>query len=269
MDVKKLEQKRLFCLALYFVGLLFEGMGVIGMPHKRVPGIILCCLGILIWIVNTLWIKRSYQQDCGKARVLTGLGMPDAKFYDKKEAASLGFPAPKLIPGQRVADPPMFLFTAQGTLRGHKATVTEMTQAYHDEGDNKRKYLVGALVRLAAPKCQAERLILCGKAYGGSLRAEDFAPLTLQETPGHAFHMLAKEADALEEGEAAALDVFCQNEERSAVFLQEKGFVNVFLPMRFYSGTYAMREKMTEEVLNQDPLPELDDALKVLSALAQ
>ncbi|MBR1606294.1 MAG: hypothetical protein IJ664_01175 [Clostridia bacterium] len=269
MDVKQLEQKRLTCLIMYFVGLLLEGAGVFAMSEKQIPGIILCCMGILLWIVGSLWAKRRYQNACGHARVLHGLGMPDAKFYDKKEAASLGFPTQKLVPGGRVADPPMFLFTAQGTLRGQKATVTEMTQAYHDEGDTKRKYLVGTLVRLPAAGCGAERMILCGKAYGGTLRAEDFAPMTLQETPGHAFHMLSRENDALEEKQSAALDVFCQNEERSAVFLQEKGFVGVFLPMRFYSGTYAMREKMTEEVLDQDPLPELDDALKVLLALAQ
>lgn len=269
MDVKQLEQKRLACLMLYFVGLLLEGAGVFAMREKRIPGIILCCLGIVLWIVGNLWAKRRYQNACGKARVLHGLGMPDAKFYDKKEAASLGFPSAKLVPGGRVADPPMFLFTAQGTLRGQKATVTEMTQAYHDEGDAKRKYLVGTLVRLPAAKCKAERMILCGKAYGGSLRAEDFAPMELLETPGHAFHALSGDGEPLEEGQTAALDVFCQNEERSAVFLQEKGFVDVFLPMRFFSGTYAMREKMTEELLDQDPLPELDDALKVLSALAK
>ena len=269
MDVKKLEQKRLLCLALYLLGLIFEFAGVLAMRTKRTPGIILCCLGIALWIVSAVWAKRRFQNACGQARVLTGLGMPDAKFCDKKEAAALGFPAGKLVPGGRVADPPMYLFTAQGTLRGHKATVTELTQAYHDEGDTKRKYLVGALVRLPAAKCDSERMILCGKAYGGSLRAEDFAPLRLLDTAGHAFHALSDSEEALTEGQAAALDVFCQDEERSAVFLQEKGFVSAFLPMRFYSGTYAMREPVTEKLLSEDPLPELDEALKALSALAQ
>ena len=269
MDVRKLEQKRLLCLMLYLLGLIFELAGVLAMRTKRTPGIILCCLGIALWIVSAAWAKRRFQNACGQARVLTGLGMPDAKFYDKKEAASLGFPAKKLVPGGRVADPPMFLFTAQGTLRGQQATVTELTQAYHDEGDTKRKYLVGAMVRLPAADCQDERMILCGKAYGGSLRAEDFASLRLLETPGHAFHALSASEEALTEGQTAALDVFCQNAARSAVFLQEKGFVSVFLPMRFYSGAYAMREPITEKLMNEDPLPELDDALKALRALAQ
>ena len=129
MDVRKLEQKRLLCLMLYLLGLIFELAGVLAMRTKRTPGIILCCLGIALWIVSAAWAKRRFQNACGQARVLTGLGMPDAKFYDKKEAASLGFPAKKLVPGGRVADPPMFLFTAQGTLRGQQATVTELTQA--------------------------------------------------------------------------------------------------------------------------------------------
>ena len=64
MDVKKLEQKRLFCLALYFVGLLFEAAGVFAMKEKRVPGIILCCLGIALWILASAWAKRQYQTAC-------------------------------------------------------------------------------------------------------------------------------------------------------------------------------------------------------------
>lgn len=269
MDTNSLEKSRKTCLGLYLAGLLITAAGVFAVRSSTVAGVAAIILGWACWLTGSLWAKPRYQNACAEALTKRGLGMPDAQFFDKKEAPSLNFPAKALVPGGRVSDPPLFLHTAQGTLRGRKAEITELTQAHHDEGSTKRKYLVGSLIRLPAPAARKGLLALCGHPYGGSMRTEDFSPLTLLETPGRAFHVLAGSDAALTEGQAAALDVFCANGQRNAVFLTQNGSVCAFLPMRFYSGHFDTRTPATDALLDEDPLPELDDALKVLDALAK
>ena len=269
MDFKQLEKKRMICMGLYLLFLIFWLAGVFTVRDHRLPGIVMFGLGLACWLTVTFWGKRWYQADCARMRVLRGLGMTDARFIDKQEAAGMGFPAAKLVPGGRAADPPLFLQTAQGTLFNRPVTLTELTQSYHDEGSTKRRYLIGTLARVSAPACREGLMILCGKAYGGTLRAEDFKPLTLLDSQGHAYHALGREGAALTEAQSAALDAFCAEHDKNAVFLTENGSACVFLPMRFYSGSDTPRAPLTEKALEEFPLPELEGALKVLDALGK
>lgn len=269
MEYKNLEQKRALWLGLYLLGMGLLAAGVLLMRGRRALGILMAGVGLVVWLAGSAWGKRRYQQACAQVRVRRGLGMADARFFAQKEAAALGFPTQKLVPAGQEADAPMLLHTAQGTLRGCEAAVTEMTQGYHAAGSSKRTYLIGTLMRVPAPAAREGLMLLCGHPYGGTLRAEDFAPRTLLDTQGHAFHALAAADNALTEAQSAALDAFCTDEKRNAVFLTENGYVTAFLPLRFYSGNYSFKAPLKAEALDANPLPELEDVLKVLEALAK
>ena len=109
--------------------------------------------------------------------------------------------------------------------------------------------------------------VIYGRPYGG-IPLSRWADKVQLDTGDQRFLVLADEPAALDEGLLDALAAFDPKDEKTAVLMTEADRISLFLPRRFYSGTWTLFQRMPEAALSAHPLPEVKELPGLLQKLA-
>ncbi len=254
----QLEKERKLLLALCFFGLAIEAAGAVGIfKGARLPGILVALMGLAMWLTGNTLGKKRYARDCGRLRALYGLGLENAELMDKEGEKVFEPFVPRLLPPTVTPAQHLYMFPVRGTMADAETFAAECTLPFQARNQKGRRFLIGTLVVRPLSGQHDNWTVLCGKAYGGVFRREDFSSWHLNASRENVFHCFGPRGSVPSEEQQEALAQFAEKAERGAIVLFAPKQIAVFLPMRFYSGTDSLRSPLKKEDLGKDPLPEL------------
>ena len=265
-EYKALEGLRIQWMMGVILGLAAELCGAVMIfKGKRGIGFAVAIAGLIVWYALRFIGQRRYTAGCARMRVRYGLEfgeLQDAEADDIKES----LPWEKLLPSDVTADKPMFVYSFRGIWNGMPAALTELTVGFH-AGTSQRQFLSGTLMTLEHP-CRVPGLtVIYGRPYGG-IPLSHWADKVQLDTGERGFLVLADEPAAPDESLFDTLAAFDPRHEKTAVLLTEEGRISLFLPRRFYSGTWTLFQRMPEAALSAHPLPEVKELPELLHKLA-
>ena len=253
---------RIPCLAAEIAGLVLLFTG------RQNAGIAVALTGFLSSLILSHFGKKQYQQACAEAAVRESLGMADARFLSKEEAAGLRPVMDFLLPPGLAVSKPLFMYPVRGTVGGSPLTLAEATIGYRAPADGKNLFLSGTLGILPAEGLAPGVKALIGKPYGETLRISDFPGFSFQETNGRPMQVMLREHSPLPDSLLDALEDFAKAHDPDAVLVTDRDRFVFFLFHRFYSGSWSLISRMPEKALDESPLPELPDLIGLGGTLA-
>ena len=253
---------RIPCLAAEIIGLVLMITG------RQKGGIAVAMIGFVASLILSRIGKKRYQQACAETCVRSGLGMADARFLSKEEAGELRPVMDLLVPPDLAVSKPLFMYTAKGTVEGMLLTLAEATVGYRSPKGGNNLFLSGTLGVLPAEGLQPGVMTLVGKPYGETLRIGDFPGFFFQETPGRPFQVMLRDHPPLSEDQLDALESFAKDRDPDAVLMTGEDSFRFFLFHRFYSGNWSLMNRMPETAVTEDPLPEIQDLIRLAGTLA-
>ena len=265
-EYKSLEGLRIQWMLGVILGLAAELCGAVMIfKGKRGLGFAIAIAGLVAWYLIRMFGQRKYTAGCARMRVRYGLGLEDLKDAEADEIKE-SVPWTGLLPSDMTADRPMFVYSFRGNWEKIPASLTELTVGFH-AGSTQRQFLTGALITLDHPCTVPGLTVIYGRPYGG-IPLSHWTDKVQIDTGDRGFLMLADEPAEPDESMLDALAAFDPKHEKTAVLLTEAERVAVFLPRRFYSGTWTLFQRMPEAALSAHPLPELNELPELLRKLA-
>ena len=253
---------RIPCLAAEAAGLVLMFTG------RQSAGIAAALAGLVSSLILSGIGKKKYRQACAEASVRESLGMADARFLSKEEAAAFRPVTNLLLPDKLAVSKPLFMYPAEGTAGGIPLTLAETTIGYKSPRDGKNYFLSGTLGILPAAGLEPGVKVLIGKPYGETLRISDFPGFSFQETPGRPLQVMLREHSPLPDSQLDALEGFAKEQNPDAVLITDRDRFVFFLFHRFYSGSWSLINRMPEKALDESPLPELPALIRLGGTLA-
>ena len=265
-EYKALESLRIQWMAAVILGLVAElGGAILVFTGRRGIGFAIAIIGLIAWYTARFIGQRRYTAGCARMRVSYGLEFEDMKDAEADDIKG-SVPWEKLLPSDMIADRPMFIYSFRGTWNGMASALTETTIGFHS-GSTQRQFLTGALMTVDHP-CKVPGLtVIYGRPYGG-IPLSHWADKVQLDTGDREFLALADEPAVLDDGLLDALAAFDPKHEKTAVLLTDDKRVSIFLPRRFYSGTWTLFQRMPEAALSAHPLPEINALPELLKKLA-
>ncbi len=253
---------RIPCLAAEVAGLVLMFTG------RQNAGVGVALIGLISSLVLSRIGKKQYQQACAEASVRESLGMADARFLSKEEAAEFRPVMDLLLPPELAVSKPLFMYPAKGTVSGTPLALAEATIGYKSPRDGKNLFLSGTLGILPAEGMGSGVKALIGKPYGETLRISDFPGFSFQETSGRPLQVMLHEHSPLTDAQLDAIAGFAKAHDTDAVLITDRGRFVFFLFHCFYSGNWTLFNRMPESALSKSPLPEIPGLIRLSGILA-
>lgn len=263
-----LEKERRIYILLYFSGLLLELAGLWGLLRGQRPaGISVALFGLFVWCSGAVWGKKRYLLHCSRIIASDGLHIMGAAFPDRKNADAM-FPMDAFIPPVMKAGKPLHMYPVCGYMDSIPVFVSECTLPFYLPDSPKNiRHLVGTLIAADSPAC-SDITVFCGQPLGGNAHREDFSswhPVPFQDHKFHIFCRNSSDNISIEGNPAAVLEELCSITEHGAIVACTSEKTALFLPLRFYSGHFALNDPLKPESLDSYSFPEFELFSKLIS----
>lgn len=236
----------------------------------RIPGLVLGTAAMVLYFGWVKWQSRKYSTQVTEANILYGLAadLEDPKYLGKKGLTVEELDQVAILPVQ-VKKGSLLIFQGfEGKMEGARIRGWETTFRYRrGEGRTNVAFFSGTLLICDRGNRTANKQdwVVIRKGLINDQATQDFLKersYTCRRTGNNGFDnrfiLAGRNQEEIPQKVMKELFMLCENHDRIGAIRCKEGELIIFLDYRFYTDRVKVQQPLTEDQIQQNPLPERD-----------
>lgn len=238
----------------------------------QLPGVIIGLAALIGGMVFKRKGKKAYQEECCRLQTVQALGFADGVYTAEKKETAEWMRNTHLVPASSQLTDPLLLHSVEGTLRGVKLLISEITFGCQEKKKRQATYSSGVLVRTELKQPVKGAALLLGRyafKHAALRDAYEKDGLRLSPVGGKEKGWYAMTAGAAAP-DAALLEKFdelCAVSKHRAALYVNGTELTAFFNGQFYTGEYALEEEVTEGMFRKHSFAAIVPMLELIRQL--